>query len=113
MNEHFSAALSSLDPADSQYATRFVDLLLAAARQRGASDIHLQPTPAGLDLRLRVDGVLIPLGAFPSGESADVISRLKVLADLLTYRNHVPQEGRIRTADSDVELRVSTFPTLY
>ena len=45
--------------------------------------------------------------------TANVIARLKVLADLLTYRNDVPQEGRIRTDDADVEVRVSTFPTLH
>ena len=36
-----------------------------------------------------------------------------MLAELLTYRTDVPQEGRIRTPQSDVEMRVSTFPTLY
>jgi len=102
-----------LDPADAQYASRFVDTLLAAGRKRGASDLHLQPTPDGLDLRWRVDGVLIPLGTFPPGVAANVIARLKVMADLLTYRNEIPQEGRIRTQDSALEVRVSTFPTLY
>jgi general secretion pathway protein E len=110
--ETLSAVLSSLDPADAQYASRFVDALLSAGRARGASDLHLQPTPEGLELRWRVDGVLVGLGTYPSGVAANVIARLKVLADLLTYRNDVPQEGRIRATDSDVELRVSTFPTL-
>ena len=113
MNEKITGDLSSLNPADAQYATRFVELVLAASRDRGASDLHLQPTPEGLSLRWRVDGVLAELGTFPSGVTANVIARLKVLADLLTYRNDVPQEGRIRTDDTDVELRVSTFPTLH
>jgi general secretion pathway protein E len=105
--------LSSLNSADAQYATRFVEILLAAGRDRGASDLHLQPTPEGLELRWRVDGVLIGLGTYPSGIAANVIARLKVLADLLTYRNDVPQEGRIRTEDAAMEMRVSTFPTLH
>ncbi|MBL8848235.1 MAG: Flp pilus assembly complex ATPase component TadA, partial [Planctomycetaceae bacterium] len=42
-----------------------------------------------------------------------IIGRLKVLADLLTYRTDVPQEGRIRTGDERVEMRVSTFPTIH
>lgn len=113
MNEQIAGELSSLNPNDAQYATRFVELLLAAGQERGASDLHLQPTPAGLELRWRVDGVLIGLGTFPSGVTANVIARLKVLAELLTYRNDVPQEGRIRTDDADVEVRVSTFPTLH
>ncbi|HEV3137047.1 MAG TPA: GspE/PulE family protein [Pirellulales bacterium] len=113
MNDNIAESLSSLNPADAQYATRFVDILLAAGRERGASDLHLQPTPAGLELRWRVDGVLIGLGTYPSGVAANVIARLKVLADLLTYRNDLPQEGRIRTDDAGVEVRVSTFPTLH
>jgi hypothetical protein len=42
-----------------------------------------------------------------------VVARLKVLAELLTYRTDVPQEGRIRGGPGDVEMRVSTFPTLF
>jgi general secretion pathway protein E len=113
LKEKFVGELASLNPADAHYATRFVELVLSAARERGASDLHLQPTPDGLELRWRVDGVLIGLGTFPSGVTANVIARLKVLADLLTYRNDVPQEGRIRTDDADMEVRVSTFPTLH
>jgi type II secretory ATPase GspE/PulE/Tfp pilus assembly ATPase PilB-like protein len=106
-------SLRSLDPADGAYATRFVELVLAAARERRASDVHLQPTPDGLELRWRVDGVLAPVGTFPPGVASNVIARLKVLADLLTYRNDLPQEGRLRTGDADSELRVCTFPTLH
>lgn len=86
---------------------------MTAARRRGASDLHLQPTPDGLELKWRLDGVLVPLGTFPPGASANVVARLKVLADLLTYRTDVPQEGRIRSPETAVEMRVSTFPTLY
>lgn len=129
--------LRGLDPGDVQYATRFVESLLDTAETLEASDIHLQPTPDGLELRLRIDGVLQPLGVFPAGTAASVVARLKVLADLLTYRTDLPQEGRIRTAGpragiaprrdakregpqadhedsvAPVEMRVSSFPTLY
>jgi type II secretory ATPase GspE/PulE/Tfp pilus assembly ATPase PilB-like protein len=74
----------------------------------------LQPTQQGLDVRWRLDGVLQPLGCFPRGEAADIVNRLKVLAELLTYRNDVPQEGRIRHQQAGhVEVRVSSFPTLH
>src|SRR5262245_43225921 len=105
-SESISAELASFDPRDENYATRFVERLLVSARQRGASDIHLLPTPAGLELQWRLDGVLQSLGTFPRGTGADVVTRLKVLADLLTYRTDVPQEGRIRD-DTGVEVRVS------
>jgi len=110
--------LAALDASDANYATQFVESLLAAARQAGVSDVHLQPTAEGLDVRWRLDGVLQSLGVYSRGEAADVVARLKVLADLLTYRNDVPQEGRIRrpakrTQREGVEMRVSTFPTLH
>src|SRR5688500_16241743 len=97
-----------------------VEALLTAAQECGASDLHLQPAEAGLEVRWRVDGVLQSVGTFPRGDVADVVSRLKVLAGLLTYRADVPQEGRIykppvggQAASRDVEMRVSTFPTLH
>ncbi|MCI0361903.1 MAG: Flp pilus assembly complex ATPase component TadA [Planctomycetaceae bacterium] len=104
--------LRGLDAAGYDYATQFVELLLAEARERATSDVHLQPTPQGLAIRWRIDGVLQPLGEFPSGQAADVVTRLKVLAGLLTYKTDVPQEGRI-PATGDCEMRVSTFPTLH
>ena len=105
--------LHALNPRDNAYATRFVDLLLAAARENRASDIHLQPLRDQLEIRWRLDGVLQTVGRFPTGQASDVIARLKVLAELLTYRNDIPQEGRIRETPGNVEMRVSTFPTLY
>lgn len=105
--------LTGLDPRDPQYATEAVRRLLTLAARLGASDLHLQPTAAGLDLKLRLDGVLQPGGRFPLSVMPNVVARLKVLAELLTYRTDSPQEGRIRSSGSDVEMRVSTFPTLY
>ncbi len=105
--------LQQLDASDAGYATRFVELLLAAARAAKASDVHLQPVPDGLDVRWRLDGVLQQVGIFSRGETADVVARLKVLAELLTYRTEVPQEGRIRDRPGEIEMRVSTFPTLH
>ena len=105
--------LTALDPASDAYATQFIDLLLKAGHALGASDLHLLPTGAAVEIRLRIDGVMQPLGAFPPGVKADTITRLKVLSDLLTYRTDVPQEGRIRDPSATIEMRVSTFPTLH
>jgi len=113
---NIAAELAQLDGASPLYATQFVELLLVAARQAGASDIHLHPTPRGLVVQWRIDGVLQRLGEFSRGQAADAVVRLKVLAELLTYRTDVPQEGRIRDdgpAKDSVEMRVSTFPTLH
>jgi type II secretory ATPase GspE/PulE/Tfp pilus assembly ATPase PilB-like protein len=105
--------LSDLDPADPQYASRVVDRLLAAGRKAGASDLHLQATADGIEAKLRIDGVLQTIALVPKPLSVNVIARLKVLAELLTYKTDMPQEGRIRLGDGDVEMRLSTFPTLH
>lgn len=115
MFDTFSGQLRALDAASDGYATDFVNLLVAAGRTSRASDLHVQPAAEGLEVRARVDGVLHSLGTFAAGSTTNVITRLKVLASLLTYRTEVPQEGRLAWSDSDgeFEIRVSTFPTLH
>jgi type II secretory ATPase GspE/PulE/Tfp pilus assembly ATPase PilB-like protein len=75
--------------------------------------VHLRPTPEGIDIALRIDGVLQSCGTFPRGKVSDVVTRLKVLSDLLTYKTDVPQEGRVRNPPFEAEIRVSSFPTLH
>lgn len=118
---------TSLNPADPDFATHAVDRILLAAQRSVASDVHLQPSADGLDVLFRIDGVLQPIVVFPTSVAPNIIARLKVRAELLTYRNDLPQEGRIRSEKPhaekirgenqpdrpDVEMRVSTFPTLY
>lgn len=105
--------LKTLDPSAPQYAPDVVDALLAAAVAAGASDVHVHPVEAGLDVRWRVDGVLHSVASLPKAGAPNVVSRLKVLAELLTYRTDVPQEGRLRRGPDGVEMRLSTFPTLH
>jgi type II secretory ATPase GspE/PulE/Tfp pilus assembly ATPase PilB-like protein len=109
----WEAEFVNLDPKHPQYAVEAVDRMLALGQRLGASDLHLQPTPEALELKFRIDGVLQPACRFPAAVAPNVVARLKVQAELLTYRTDVPQEGRIRKSLSDVEMRVSTFPTLH
>ncbi len=111
--EDFRHQLASIRLGGPKAAVDLVDLVLAEARAAMASDVHLLPTPAGLEMRWRVDGVLRLVGLLPATLAANVVARLKVLAELLTYRSDVPQEGRIRGASGEGEVRVSTFPTLH
>lgn len=96
---------------DPDAVSGLVSLFLHTARDAGASDIHLTPGPDGLRMDWRVDGVLHAVDCLPVEQGTRVVTRLKVLAGLLTYQLDVPQEGRIR--DDREEVRVSTFPTLY
>lgn len=105
--------IEKLDPAHPNYATELVERVLAASSQARASDAHFQPGPLGLELKFRVDGVLLPVATLPVKLAPNIVARLKVLADLLTYRTDIPQEGRIRAGEGEIEMRLCTFPTLF
>jgi type II secretory ATPase GspE/PulE/Tfp pilus assembly ATPase PilB-like protein len=92
-----------------------VDLFLAEAVKQRASDIHVEPTADGYELRFRIDGLLETTRKFDAIVGRAVVTRLMVMARLLTYRLDVPQEGRIsfRVNDADIELRLSVMPTIH
>ena len=110
----FVDRLSRQNLAAEGFAVELVDSLLDAARQSGASDIHAQPVDSGDSLAIlwRLNGVLQPVATVPRGKQ-NVIARLKVIADLLTYQTEKPQEGRIRRGGEGVDMRLSTFPTIH
>ena len=105
--------LGKLEATDPRYATEVVERVLAEAQANGASDVHFQPGGEAMELRWRLDGVLHPIALLPAKVAPNIVARLKVLAELLTYRTDVPQEGRIRKVPGEVEMRLSTFPTLF
>ncbi len=94
-----------------------VDDLLSRAALAGASDVHFEPTGKGLVIKYRLDGALSVVEKLPQTLAENVISRLKVLGGLLTYRNDIPQEGRIDRRDGygkDVtDQRLAVFPTIH
>jgi type II secretory ATPase GspE/PulE/Tfp pilus assembly ATPase PilB-like protein len=102
-------------------AVGVVGSLLAEAVRAGASDIHFEPTAGGLVVRFRLDGTLKTIETLPKAASDTVISRLKVLGGLLTYRNDIPQEGRIEkaggweagAAGAVTDMRLAVFPTIH
>ncbi len=116
----------AVDPGDDQLAdvrtlanqapvVRFVNLLIREAHDARASDVHLEATRDGLRVRLRIDGVLTELPSPPRGLQAAVVSRIKLLAELDIAERRAPQDGRIRVRleSRELDLRISTVPTLY
>src|SRR4051812_30365906 len=93
---------------------RLVNLLLIEALEARASDVHLEGYQEGLRVRYRIDGVLQDAPSPPPQLTAAVISRLKIMADLDIAERRVPQDGRIRLRlqNRQVDVRVSTVPTL-
>jgi len=102
---------------DAQDVVSLVDELLNRAVKSGASDVHFEPTGAGLMVKFRLDGVLNTVEELPKSLSGNVIARLKVLGGLLTYRNDIPQEGRIEISKSIderiMDQRLAVFPTIH
>ncbi len=110
---------------EAQDVVSLVSDLLDKAAKSAASDIHFEPTDSALIVKFRLDGVLNTIEKLPKSLSENIIARLKVLGGLLTYRNDIPQEGRILTGsvetvsgacranDAVVDQRLAIFPTIY
>ncbi len=96
-------------------AVRVVNSLIERAIEEGASDIHLEPSDEKLRIRMRLDGVLHDLTAPPKHTQANIISRVKIMANLDIAERRLPQDGNIewKGARDGISLRVSTLPTIY
>src|SRR5438105_2587815 len=109
------AQLDGLATAKAERTSQLVDLILADAVRRSASDVHFEPTPRALEIRFRLDGVLQPVAALSREMAPNLVARLKVMAELLTYRLDIPQEGSVgqQLNPTGADMRVSTFPTIH
>src|SRR3984957_5535548 len=98
-------------------ARPIVDHLLNDAVRRGASDIHVEPTAGGYEVRLRIDGLLEKISKHDIIVGRSIVPPLMVMAHLLTYRLDIPQEGRLTTTVSasatELDLRLAIMPTTH
>jgi len=103
-----------LEEEDSPFI-RLVNEIISEGVAMGATDIHIEPEEKVLRCRYRVDGHLLQGAVLPLELQSIVITRVKILADLDISENRVPQDGRIvfDTGRKQVDLRVSTFPTIH
>jgi type IV pilus assembly protein PilB len=101
--------------ADDAPVVRLVNLILLQALEQRATDIHIEPREKTLAIRFRVDGALMEVNSPPKRMQSAVISRIKILSDLDIAERRVPQDGRcrIRVKGKDIDIRVSTLPTVY
>ena len=102
--------------ADASPVVKLVHSTLYDAVASGASDIHLENDPAGLNIKYRIDGVLTQVAQAPGREMAEqVISRVKVMAELDIAERRVPQDGRfkVQMRGREIDLRVSIMPGVF
>jgi general secretion pathway protein E len=100
---------------DSSLVVKLVNSTLYDALKAHASDIHLETTDNGLAIKYRVDGVLTSISRVPGSEVAEqVISRVKVMAELDIAERRVPQDGRFKVGikGRQIDFRVSIMPSI-
>ena len=101
---------------DSSPIVKLVHSTLYDALRAGASDVHLETLANGLVVRYRIDGVLVQMATVTGAEvSEQVISRIKVMAELDISERRVPQDGRFKVAIDGraIDFRVSIIPSVF
>ncbi len=101
---------------DSSPIVKLVHSTLYDALRAGASDVHLETLANGLVVRYRIDGVLVQMASVTGAEvSEQVISRIKVMAELDISERRVPQDGRFKVAIDGraIDFRVSIIPSVF
>jgi general secretion pathway protein E len=111
--EEISLARIGADPSP---VIQFVNSTLFDALKAGASDIHLESDAAGMSVKFRLDGVLNPVGRVDGNQLAEqILSRIKVMAELDIAERRVPQDGRLQVLRSGraIDVRVSVMPSIH
>lgn len=94
---------------------RLVNSILERAITERCSDIHLAPRETELTVRMRIDGVIRDIMSVPKDLQNSVASRIKIMSGLDISEHRIPQDGRfnVRVKEKDLDVRVSTLPTVY
>ena len=101
--------------AEEEPIVKLANTILSRAVQEGVSDIHIETYENDLRIRYRVDGKLRTVMTFAKSMAPKLISRFKIMSKLNIAEKRLPQDGRIRikSGGKDIDLRVSTLPTVY
>ena len=100
---------------DDNAVVRTVNSVIREAVRQEASDIHIEPSETKILVRIRIDGSLREFMSLPKTAGPSVAARVKIMTGLDIAERRVPQDGRLRFKDrtTNVDLRVSTLPTVY
>ena len=94
---------------------KLVNLILTEAIKEGSTDIHIEPGRDEVNVRIRIDGILIKIMTPPVSSLNGIVARIKILSKLNIAEHRLPQDGRmkIKTKDRDIDVRVSILPTVH
>ena len=103
------------DSVNNAPTIRLVNSIIERAINERASDIHLEPRETEMVVRMRIDGLMRMILTVPKDLQSSVISRIKIMSGLDISERRIPQDGRfnVRMKDKDIDLRISTLPTVY
>jgi general secretion pathway protein E len=114
MGDGAEAEQDVLDRANEAPIIKLVNLMITEALKSRASDIHIEPSEKGIQVRYRIDGVLYNMLSPPKRYQQALVSRVKIMANLNIAENRLPQDGRIKVkyGTTDVDIRVSIIPSV-
>ena len=94
---------------------KLVDLIISKAVKDRASDIHIEPDETSMRIRYRISGAMREEASPPKTMQNELISRIKVAANLDVSEKRLPQDGRFMAVVDGVtvDLRISTLPTIH
>ncbi len=104
-----------LDNTENASVISILNKILIEALKSNASDIHFEPLDKVLCVKFRVDGILFEKHTLPKSMESQIISRLKVQAELDIAESRMPQDGRIKLkmGGRDIDFRLSTVPVIF
>ncbi|MDD5465865.1 MAG: GspE/PulE family protein [Candidatus Omnitrophica bacterium] len=106
---------NTLQDSEKAPIVQLVNIILAQALKRRASDIHVEPEVDCLRIRYRIDGSLHDILKVPKINQNAILARLKIISNLDITENRIPQDGRfkVKTEDREIDFRVSSLPTTF
>ncbi len=104
-----------IDARDEEPLKRLLNNILYQAAKHNASDVHIDATPAEVNVRFRVDGVLLTATNLPIAVQRPLVNRIKIMSRLDISQHSLPQDGRtlILIAGRRIDIRVSIMPTVH
>ena len=110
-----SSVIGDEEEAQSAPTIRLVNSIIERAITERASDVHLEPREGDMQVRMRIDGLMRNVLTVPRELQSSVISRLKIMGNMNIAEHRIPQDGRanVRLKKKDIDLRLSTLPTIY
>ena len=115
---NFDFVISSTEitgDTESAPTIRLVNSIIERGALEHASDIHFEPRETQMDVRMRIDGIMMDILKVPKDATAAVIARIKTMAGMDVAERRVPQDGRfaVSVAGKSIDMRVSTLPIAW